>query len=109
MGQYLANWFTLLVGGALVLAEAALGLRLFLKLTSANSANGFVEFIYDLTGGMIRPFTGALSDQTIVKGGIFEPSVVIAMVVFFIGAMLAIWVVRSLATLRSWGGRLIYR
>jgi hypothetical protein len=106
--QYLANWFTLLVGSALVLGETVLGLRLFFKLASADSANGFVKLIYHITGQMIRPFGGVIENHGLT-GGIFEPAVVIAMVLFLIGAALAIWIVRSLATLRTWGSGLIWR
>ena len=109
MGQYLANWFTLLAGTALVFFETVLALRLFFKLTTADSTNGFVKLIYHFSGQVIRPFTGVIPDQTIVKGGILEPSVIIAMVLFAVGAVLAIWIVRSLASVRSWGSGLIWR
>ncbi len=109
LGQYLANWFTLFVGTALVLAEGVLGLRLFFKLVSADSTNGFVKLIYHITGQMIRPFNGVFSIHTVTGGGIFEPAVVIGMVLFLIGAVLAIWVVRSAASIGSWGRRTVWR
>jgi hypothetical protein len=104
LGWYLANWFTLLVVSALAFFETVLSLRLFFKLTSADSANGFVDLIYRFSGVVIQPFTGIISPVTIVKGGILEPSVLMAMGVYLIGAILLIWVVRSLATIKSWGG-----
>ena len=107
MGQYLANWFTLLAGTALVFFESVLALRLFFKLTTADNTNGFVKLVYHFSGAVIRPFEGIISNQTIVKGGILEPSVLIAMALFLVATVLAIWVVRSLATLRSWGSVLI--
>jgi len=109
MGQYLANWFTLLAGTALVFFETVLALRLFFKLTTADNTNGFVKLVYHFSGAVIRPFDGIISNQTVVKGGILEPSVLIAMALFLIGAVLAIWVVRSLASVRSWGSGLIWR
>jgi hypothetical protein len=108
-GQYLANWFTLLVGSALVLAETVLGLRLFFKLVSADNTNGFVKLIYHITGQMIRPFDGVFSIHTVTGGGIFEPAVVIGMVLFLIGAVLAMWIVRSLASIGLWGRRMAWR
>jgi len=102
-GQYLANWFTLLVGTALVLAEGVLAFRLFLKLASASNTNWIVKFDYHLSSLAIKPFIDVFQNHELA-GGIFEPSVVVAMVLYLIGAVLAIWVVRSLATLRSWGG-----
>jgi hypothetical protein len=109
LGQYLANWFTLLAGTALVLAEGVLGLRLFFKLVSADNTNGFVKLIYHITGQMIRPFNGVFSIHAVTGGGIFEPAVVIGMVLFLIGAVLAIWVVRSAASIGSWGRRTVWR
>ncbi len=108
-GQYLVNLYTVLVASALVLAETVLGLRLFFKLVSADNTNWFVKLIYHITGQMIRPFNGVFSIHTVTGGGIFEPAVVIAMVLFLIGAVLAIWIVRSLATLVSWGSGWVWR
>jgi hypothetical protein len=109
MGRYLANWFTLLLGSVLVVGETVLGLRLFFKLVSADNTNGFVKLIYHITGQMIRPFDGVWSVHTVTGGGIFEPAVIIALVLFLVASVLAIWVVRSLATLRSWGSAFIPR
>jgi len=108
LGRYLANWFTLLVGSALVVGEVVLGLRLFFKLVSADNTNGFVKLIYHITGQMIRPFDGVWSVHAVTGGGIFEPAVVIAMVLFLIGAVLAISIVRSAASIGSWGRRLVW-
>jgi len=107
-GRYLANWFTLLVGSALVLAEGVLAFRLFLKLASASNTNWVVKFDYHLSSLAIKPFIDVFQNHELA-GGIFEPSVVIAMVLYAIGAILAIWVVRSLATLGSWGSGRIWR
>jgi hypothetical protein len=108
-GQYLVNLYTMLVASALVLAETVLGLRLFFKLVTADNTNGFVKLIYHITGQMIRPFNGVFSIHAVTGGGIFEPAVVIGMVLFLIGAVLAIWVVRSLASIGSWGQRTVWR
>ena|GEM_PF-6004297 len=108
LGRYLANWFTLLVGSALVLAEGVLGLRLFLKLASASNTNWVVRFDYHLSSLLIKPFIDVFTNHELA-GGIFEPAVVIAMTLFLIASVLAIWVVRSLATLGSWGSGRIWR
>ena len=105
--QYLTNWFTALVGGGLVLAETALGLRLFFKLFTADNTNWFVKFIYHISGQLIRPFNDVIPIHTIAGGGILEPAVVIGLVLFAIASVLAIWVVRSLGSTRSVLGRLI--
>ena len=107
-GRYLANWYTMLVGSALVLAETVLALRLFFKLASADNTNWIVKFTYHLSGVLIRPFTDIITNHELA-GGIFEPAVVIAMAIFLVGAVLAIWVVRSFASLRSWGSGLVPR
>ncbi len=109
ISQLVVNAFTWLVASVLVLAEGILGLRLAFKLLSAENTNWVVKFFYHISGGLIRPFNDVIPVHTIVGGGIFEPAVVIAMVLFAIGAVLAIWVVRSLATLGSWGSGRLWR
>ncbi|MGD0765824.1 MAG: hypothetical protein ABR978_05910 [Dehalococcoidia bacterium] len=109
LGQYLANWFTMIVGSATVLAEGLLGLRLFFKLGSADSTNGLVKFVYHLSGVAIRPFTDILPPAHELFGGILEPAVLIALVVFAIVSVLSIWVVRSLGSARYVWDRLIPR
>ena len=62
-----------------------LALRFVLKLTGANSTNGFVSFIYSLTNVLSAPFrsifgTTAVDTQTTTS--VFEPSILVAIAVY---------------------------
>ncbi len=59
--------------------------RLLLKLTGANASSGFVNFIYDITKIFILPFQGIFNGgtaQNLETTSVFEPSVLIALVVY---------------------------
>jgi hypothetical protein len=78
------------VGLALFLVEAALSFRLAFAMAAANRGNGFVDFIYDVTGPLISPFEGIASRSTIGDNGVFEPETLIAMAVYSIAAFVLI-------------------
>ena len=75
-----------------------LAIRFVLKLTGANPASGFVDFIYTLSGIFVAPFTSIFSTPTaegdIVKS-VFETGTVVAIVVY---ALIA-WGISRLFTL----------
>ncbi len=70
------------VGFLLLIVEALLLLRLTLKLAGASASSWFVDFIYDITGPLIRPFEGIIQHRTVGTDGVFEPEVVIALVIY---------------------------
>lgn len=93
--QTLANIIYFIAG----LFEIALGFRLVLKVMGANPGSGFVSFIYGFTQLLIMPFRGIF--PTAVSSGIevrsvFEPAVLVAMVVY---ATLAWGIVKLVAIL----------
>ncbi len=55
--------------------------RILLKLTGANTSSGFVNLIYDITNIFILPFQGMFSGSSSTTS-VFEPSVLIALVVY---------------------------
>lgn len=62
-----------------------LGLRFILKLTGANSGAGFVSFVYAVSGFLSRPFDaifGVSSARTETITSVFEPSILVAIVVY---------------------------
>ncbi len=73
----------------LLVAETALTFRLVFALGAANAANGFVSFIYDVTGPLVAPFEG-IAAESASGTGVFEPETLIAMTVYFFAAMLVI-------------------
>jgi hypothetical protein len=59
--------------------------RFILKLTGANGASGFVKFIYSITHFLSKPFDsvfGVKTASTTHFTSIFEPSILVAIVVY---------------------------
>jgi hypothetical protein len=80
--------FRLWVGIMIGVVEILLGFRLGFLLSGANPGTDFVEFIYDASGPLIQPFEGIASNRAVNGDGIFEPATVVAMVVYFVAAVL---------------------
>lgn len=62
-----------------------LGIRMLLKLFGANSTNGFVDFIYSVSGVLSAPFDsifGVTSTDTGNAKSVFEPSILVAIAVY---------------------------
>lgn len=69
--------------------EVLLAFRFLFKLLGANQASGFVTFIYSITNILTAPFKGIFSP--FVTAGlslrsIFEPSTIIAFIIYAIAA-----------------------
>jgi hypothetical protein len=72
---------TLFGGFMLLVLESALAFRLAFQLGGANSTNGFVDFIYDVSHPFQAPFVGIVNHST-SGSTVFEPETVIAMAVW---------------------------
>lgn len=69
--------------------EILLAFRFVLKLTGANVASGFVNFIYSLSGIFILPFSGIFSKgyaEGLENTSVFEPATLVALVVYLLVA-----------------------
>jgi hypothetical protein len=67
------------------LIEILLGFRFVLKLLGANPSNGFVDFIYSVTGILTAPFDtifGVTKPEAGNVSSVFEPSILVAAVVY---------------------------
>jgi hypothetical protein len=65
--------------------EVLLLLRFILKLTGANPASGFVDFVYSLSGVLSAPFDSIFGVTAASAGSIqsvFEPSILVAAVIY---------------------------
>lgn len=65
--------------------EILLAFRFVLKLTGANPATTFVNFIYSLSQIFVMPFTGIFPKATgtgAVTTAVFEPSTIVAIAVY---------------------------
>lgn len=104
--DFAAGWvraFGVWIMVALAVVEAALAFRLGLLLAGANPSNGFVEFIYDVSGPLVDPFEGIARNRA-VDGGVFEPAALIAMVVYLVAALLLVALLWALTAGPSPGG-----
>lgn len=82
------------------LVTILLAFRMFLKLFGANSANGFVSFIYSVSGVLSAPFDNIFGVKTAEAGStrsVFEPSILVAIAVY---ALIA-WGITKLLTLNE--------
>ncbi|SHI58134.1 YggT family protein [Lutispora thermophila] len=69
----------------LSLIEALLLFRFLFKLLGANPDNGFVSFIYSMTGIFIAPFTGIFNSfvsKGLTSKSVLEPATIIGMIVY---------------------------
>jgi hypothetical protein len=67
--------------------EILLAFRLVLKLTGASLGNAFVGLVYGITGIFILPFQGIFHSgvsQGIETSSVFEPSTLIAIIVYLV-------------------------
>jgi hypothetical protein len=65
--------------------EILLAFRFILKLLGANPASGFVDFVYNISGLLTAPFDNIFNVSTAegsVVESVFEPSILVAMVVY---------------------------
>ena len=79
--------FGAFVAVAFAVIETLLMFRFGFLLAGANPSNGFVNFIYDISGGLVDPFEGIVAADT-VGDGVFEPASLIALVVYAAVALL---------------------
>lgn len=80
--------------------EILIGFRFALKLFGANPASGFVDFIYSVTGVLTAPFDsifGVSSTQSGETESVFEPSILVAAVVYAVIA----WGIIKLITINK--------
>jgi len=75
--------------------EIVVALRVLFKLLAANAGNGFVKFIYDLSGVFVDPFQGMVNNVT-SGSSILEINSLIAMLIFALiawGVLKLVWLV----------------
>lgn len=80
--------------------EILLFFRLFLKLLGANPNSGFVSFVYAVSGVLVAPFRAIFSSASTegdVTRGVFDPAIIVAMVVYAVIA----WGIVKLAHLNT--------
>ncbi len=77
-GAVVAKRVIYYVGGVII---ALLAVRMLLQLLGANQGNGFVDFVYALSGIFVMPFFGIFGEPTFGQSH-FETSTLVAIVVY---------------------------
>ena len=73
----------------LTIIEVSLLVRFVLKLLGANPRAGFTDFVYSFSGIFTTPFQTVFRN-TAVQGSVFEWTTVLAMIVYYIIALIII-------------------
>lgn len=92
--RYLTNN---LITAFLVLVEVFLGLRLLLKLFGANASNGFVNWVYEMSGALLEPFRNIFPIKVFENTYVFEFSTLFAMVMYGVVALLLVGLLDAVA------------
>lgn len=74
--------------------------RFILKIAGANPGNGFVDFVYSVSGMLSAPFDSAFGVSRVQAGDVssqFEPSILVAMIVY----LLIAWGITRLLTIND--------
>jgi hypothetical protein len=92
------DWFRLSAAWTVVavgFVDVVLAFRLGFLLAAANTANGFVNLVYDISAPLAAPFEGIISATSVGSSGSFEPSLVVAMLAYLAAAGLLLAVIRA--------------
>jgi hypothetical protein len=90
------DWFRLFSAWAMValgFVEALLAFRLGFLLAAANAENGFVDVVYQASRPLVSPFAGIVGSSKLGTNGLFEPSIFVAMLAYFVAALLLVSVI----------------
>lgn len=77
--------------------EVILGLRFLLKLFGANASNGFVSWVYEMSGVLLDPFRGIFPSKVFENQYVLEFSTLFAMMVYALLGLLVVWLINSIA------------
>ncbi len=77
-----------LIYGLFALVEGFLALRFIMKMFGANAENGFVSWLYEMSGVLLDPFRGIFPTTVFQNTFVFEFSTLFAIVIYAIAAIL---------------------
>lgn len=79
-----------LLNFVLAVFESFLALRFLLKLFGANPSNGFVNWVYEMSGVLLEPFRGIFPAKVFENTYVLEFSTLFAMLIYAIAAILLV-------------------
>lgn len=85
-----------IVDAIIGIIEMVLGLRLALLFLGANPSAGFVQWLFSVTDGLMRPFIGMFPAWTLGAGYILDFSTLAAMVAYGILGWLITYIISFL-------------
>lgn len=71
-----------------------LGLRIILKLFAADAGNGFVSWIYEMSGTLLDPFRGIFPTREFENNHVLEFSAIFALLAYGLAYILVVALVR---------------
>jgi len=86
-----------IIGSLFGIIEIILAFRLVLKLLGANSTNGFVQSLYDITQPFVGIFESIFAQKSISTTetvGVFEPETLIAMVIIALISLIVLKLIK---------------
>jgi YggT family protein len=81
----------------ITVVEGVLALRFLFKLFGGNTGAGFVAWIYEMSEVLLQPFRNIFPAHVFENTYVLELSVLFAMVMYAVLAMVVLWVVRLAA------------
>jgi len=90
-----ADWIAGLISLVIGIIAILIAIRIVLKLLAANTASGFTQFIYNVTGPLVRPFLNIFGTPAGDNGSVFEVSSILAIAIY----LLVGWLVMKLVQL----------
>ncbi len=79
----------------LAIVEGVLALRFLLKLFGANANNGFVSWVYEMSGVLLDPFRGIFPARVFENRYVLEFSTLFAMLMYAIIGLVLMFIIRA--------------
>ena len=79
-----ADWINGLISLVIGLIAILIAIRVVLKLLAANTASGFTQFIYNVSGPFVAPFHGIFGTPSADNGAVLEVSSILAIAIYLL-------------------------